>query len=143
MTTTTVERKPRKPFPALEPGKKHEFFIPQWRPATVNQIYGNGPRFWKGASLKKRDRRMVEWHIPRSAKIDPSRPVFRRVHMVLRFAKGERRPDRDNVWKSVLDALKHAGAIQNDSPIWCDHTPVVMERTTDGTNGTIIILEDL
>lgn len=145
MTTTAKPARPkhRKPYPPIEPGKRHEITIPNWRPATVNQIYGNGPRWWQGAKLKKRDRQVVAAFLPPEARVDPSRPVKRRVRLVLTFAKGERRPDKDNVWKSVLDALRHAGGIWNDSPDWCGYSEPEMVRTSDGTSGTIVILEDI
>jgi Holliday junction resolvase RusA-like endonuclease len=61
----------------------------------------------------------------------------------LRFehAPGVVRPDVDAYQKVLLDALKTAGCIRNDSPVW-----IILERTLlerGPRNRTVITLEDL
>jgi Holliday junction resolvase RusA-like endonuclease len=142
-TAIKPKPKPRKPFPSPIPGLRRSFEIPDWRPATVNQIYGNGPRWWRGAKLKKLDKMTILAWVPKDVILDPKRPLKRRVHMHLIYGKGERRVDNDNVWKSVLDALKHAGVIFNDSPTWCSHSEVTDERREGIACATVIIIEDI
>ena len=136
-----------RPKPALEPGVMRTLSIDGWHPATVNQIYGNGPRWWKGHGLKTRDKKVIAKAVLMAGdpglKIDRERPIKRRVHMTMYMAKGQIRPDKDGVWKSILDALKHAGCLANDSPNWCEHTPVVYERNSDQRFSTVILLEDI
>ncbi len=150
---TTTARKPkvprpekpqfRKAFPALEPGKQHAMYIPNWMPATVNQIYDR--HFWVGAELKKRDKRLVGAFagMQGTQTIDRDRPIKRRVSLVIRLAKGKRAADPDAYWKSTLDALVHADLLRNDSHVWCEHGGVIFERSKTAEFGTTIILEDI
>jgi hypothetical protein len=40
----------------------------------------------------------------------------------------QRGADPDAYWKSLLDALVHAGLLVDDSPKWCELGPVRFER---------------
>lgn len=98
--------------------------IPGWRPALLNEYVG---RHWSvGARLKKRDRKFVGdacWYGGVLAAT-----CRRRVTLTIVLGPRQRQCDPDAPWKSLLDALKTAGALVDDSPDWCEVAPLVIER---------------
>lgn len=121
---------------------KQVIWIPQWHPTSLNKLKSG--HWAKGARLKKADAEMVAGY----AKVcGISKVMFgkRRVSMHLVMKPGQRRLDRDNLWKSTLDGLKQCGVILNDSPAWLEEGPVSYSRAedSDGFWGTYILIEDL
>lgn len=117
----------------------HCLVIPRWRPATTNELM-SGRTWHKAARLKKRDREMVAAYA-RLADIPPAGRTRRRVDVLVRNPKGERRKDPDAFWKSLLDALVQAELLADDSERWCVLGAVV--QTLDGKARTEITLTDL
>jgi hypothetical protein len=112
----------------------HVVEIPDWRPATVNELLTHP---MESARLKRRDREVV-WAYCKLANVPEARGR-RRVSVRVACARG--RPiDPDSIHKSLLDALVHAGALADDAAKWCELGPVVIER---GPRMTPFTLEDL
>jgi hypothetical protein len=88
--------------------------------------------------LKKRDRGLVLVAC-RNVSLPPATGK-RRVSLQVTLGSGQRRADPDAWWKSLLDALRHAHAIVDDGPRWCELGPVEYAR---GRVGMVITLEDL
>lgn len=115
----------------------HNIIIPSFHPARLNQWDG---RHWsRRARLKRGDRELIAYYarvaaIPRAA-------GKRRVSLRLTLAPGQRGGDPDAYFKSVLDALVHAGLLVDDSKEWCEIAPVIFERGK--VRQTMIVLEDL
>lgn len=115
---------------------KHTLEIPDWHPATVNQLLGN----WKKAMrLKRIDKELVEayvWcdRIPRAS-------GKRRVSLEIVLWPRQRAGDPDAYWKSLLDALKAAGAIVDDNRQHVELSPVTFSRGP--RRRTRIVLEDV
>jgi hypothetical protein len=65
----------------------------------------------------------------------------RRVTLKLILGRRNKTRDKDSSHKAVLDALKTASLIVDDSPEWCECTPLEQERAKE--SATVIILEDL
>jgi hypothetical protein len=111
--------------------------IPRWRPALLNEL----SRSVKGKiRLKKLDRQMVctyTWQ----AKI-PRATGKRRVSLHVTLGKGMREFDVDALWKSLNDAMKHAGLIADDSRPYLEQGPVTFSRNWLGW-GTRITIEDV
>ena len=120
--------------------RKHALWIPGWHPATLNSLICG--HWAKGARRKRTDREMVAAY----AKISgvPTASGARRVSLHLVMPPGQRRPDRDAYWKSLLDALVHAGLLHDDSPLWCLVGPVTYSRG-EGPDvwGTLVLMEDV
>src|SRR5688572_25368595 len=111
--------------------------IPRWRPALLNELMHSVKAKIR---LKKRDREMVcayAWQ----AKIPPATGK-RRVSLHITLGKGMREFDVDAPWKSLNDAMKHAGLIVDDSSRYVELGPVTFSRDRERC-GTRITLEDL
>ena len=111
--------------------------IPRWRPALLNELMHSVKAKIR---LKKRDREMVcayAWQ----AKIPPATGK-RRVSLHITLGKGMREFDVDAPWKSLNDAMKHAGLIVDDSSRYVELGPVTFSRDRKRC-GTRITLEDL
>jgi hypothetical protein len=90
--------------------------------------------------LKKLDWEMVcayAWQ----AKI-PRATGKRRVSLHVTLGKGMREFDADAPWKSLGDAMKHAGLIVDDSAQYVELGPVTFSRDWQGW-GSRITLEDI
>lgn len=113
----------------------HTLTIPGWRPRTVNELLGN----WRRASrLKKADREIIgvaahQAGIPKAA-------GRRKVTVTVTVRPQGGIPDGDNLWKSLLDALVHAGMLRDDSQAWCQLGEMGVDR---GEPKTVIVLEDV
>lgn len=67
----------------------------------------------------------------------------RRVDLHLILPAGQRRIDRSNAWKGLLDVLVRCGLLVDDSPTWCVEGAVTYSRAMDELTGTLVLLEDL
>ena len=112
--------------------------IPNWIPARLNQMKGHWSR---GAALKKIDREMIAGYALQARDRIPQATSKRRVSLTITLANGERAGDPDAYFKSVNDALVHAGLLKNDSHLWVVLGDVVFERGAE--RATTIILQDL
>ncbi len=115
----------------------YRLFVPNWRPASLNQMIGH---HWAvKAKAKRIDREMVAGYalLHRVPTATGKRLVS--LEIVL---KGRQKPtDDDNAFKSVLDALVQCQLLKDDSQAWCKLGNVVYTR--HGEPGTTIILEDM
>jgi hypothetical protein len=109
-----------------------------WIPARLNQLKDNR---WVSGKLKKRDRQIVACYVAKAETPPPS--GRRKVSLRVVLAKGQRAPDVDSYWKSLLDSLVKAGALVDDNRNGCETGAVEFFRSPDGTHGTTIILEDV
>jgi hypothetical protein len=111
--------------------------IPRWRPALLNELM----RSVKGKiRLKKQDREII-WAYANQAKIPPATGK-RRVSLHVTLGKGMREFDYDAPWKSLNDAMKHAGLIIDDSCEYVEQGPVTFSRDPAAW-GSVITLQDL
>lgn len=115
----------------------HRLTIAGWRPRRLNEFTS---QHWVVRRKLKADdalRLLVECQnqeIPRAI-------GRRRVGLVWILGKGERTPDADGLWKSLLDGLVHAGRLRDDNPKWCETLPVEYRR--EAVKGVIVTLEDV
>ncbi len=65
----------------------------------------------------------------------------RRLTLTLILGKHCKRCDRDAPWKHLLDGMKQAGLIVNDSPDWLEAMPLEFEKGP--VRATRIVLEDV
>ena len=114
--------------------------IPDWRPATLNELL-SGRTWHKAARLKRADRDTVAVYANLSGVRAGMERRKRRVDVLVRPAIGRRKADRDAYWKSLLDALVHAGLLVDDADRWC--VPGDVEHTLKGPPRTEITLTDL
>jgi hypothetical protein len=111
--------------------------IPGWQPARVNQWDG---RHWAvRARAKKADRELVGAYA-RLAGIPPASGK-RRVSLTLTLAPRQRAGDPDAYFKSLLDALVHAGPLLDDNRQGVELGGVEFERGAE--HATRVLLEDL
>jgi Holliday junction resolvase RusA-like endonuclease len=117
----------------------HRIVIPNWQPARLNQF---ADKSWHVRSrLKAADKNMVA-HYARQADVAP--PEGRRkVSLVVVLRKGQRAPDTDAYWKSLLDALVKAGVLIDDNRNGCLTGDVEFQRSRDDGCETTIIVEDV
>jgi hypothetical protein len=118
----------------------HRIEIPNWRPAMLNEFMD---RSWHVRSkCKKIDREMVFGYVSRCNVPPPS--GRRKVSLRIVLGKRQQPGDVDAHWKSLLDALKQAGAIKDDSREWATFdSEIDFARSWDGSCSTTIILEDV
>jgi Holliday junction resolvase RusA-like endonuclease len=114
--------------------------IAHWHPATINQLMKSvGARI----RLKKRDRKVIGDFLRVEARV-PMAAGKRSVGVKIHLEPGQRRADPDAYWKSLLDALVTHGLLKNDSPDWCEVSPVEYDpKRIPGMMATTITLEDI
>ena len=111
--------------------------IPQWHPATVNQLlHSVGSRI----RLKKADRAIVAVYA-RQQQI-PQATGKRRLAVRIILGKGQRARDPDSYFKSLEDACVHAGLLVDDSHQYVELAPVTFARDAQHW-GTVIQFEDM
>lgn len=113
--------------------------IERWHPKSLNELL---KCHWaKRNRLKRVDIGMVLSYC--RLYTVPQATTRRKVRMtyVVRKASRQKLPDEDNLWKAVLDGLKEAKAIVDDSPQWIRKDPVVYARHPKQW-GVILELED-
>lgn len=113
---------------------KQGVFITQWHPATVNQLLSNR---WKAARLKKSDRAIIAHAFHGRTKAAGRRAI----EMEIILKPGQRGADPDAYFKSLLDALVHAGALIDDNRQHVELKPVQFGRSK--LWGTYLMLEDI
>lgn len=115
-------------------GMNKTITIPNWHPTPLNKLIGG---HWGSASKRKKaDRNIITCythHLPKAH-------GKRRVTLTITLGKGQRGCDPDAYWKSLLDALVHAGQLVDDSPKWVELAPVIFNRSQVAST---IQLEDI
>lgn len=111
--------------------------IPGWTPPSLNSL------LYKHWSVARRTKRAAMDVVAGSClEAGVTRAIRRRrVSIAVTVKQRSHMLDGDNVPKSVLDAMKHAGAIVDDSAEWCELAPV--EVRVGDRRGTVIFLEEL
>lgn len=112
----------------------HVLTIPAWHPTPINTWEGC---HWSVRSkLKRLDREMVSAYAWRTQ--IPRAKGKRRITLTIILGKRQRGCDPDAYWKLLLDAMKYAGLIVDDSPKWVELAPVQYERGERGTRVEIV-----
>lgn len=113
----------------------HGLIIDGWHPCRLNQLVSV---HWANRSrLKRVDRQFVATYgrdLPRAT-------GKRRVRLRIVLGPGQRAGDPDAYWKSLLDALVHAGLLLDDNRQHVELGPVAFDRAEK--RRTEIILEDI
>lgn len=108
--------------------------IPDWHPTPVNKLL----KHWAiAAKLKKSDRQMI-WAYSTGI---PKAIGKRSLEVEIILGKGQRACDPDAYFKSLNDALVHAGMLVDDNRQNVDLKPVIFTRST--RKSTIITLRDM
>ena len=115
---------------------RHEITIDGWHPARLNQWDG---RHWAVRSKAKAVDRDVIALACRTTGV-PVATGKRRVSLGIILGPRQRGGDPDAYWKSLLDALKHAGSILDDRKECLELGPVTYSRGP--RKATVITLED-
>jgi hypothetical protein len=125
--------------PAVVPqaGPVYRLEIPGYLPPRLNALTRGRLRTRMGLERECGDR--VADAFARSG--IPPAECRRRVGLVLTFGPGDREGDVDAYFKGVLDALKKAGAIRDDSRKWCALAGEP-EYIRGGVRHTTVALED-
>jgi Holliday junction resolvase RusA-like endonuclease len=115
----------------------YRLVIDGWHPARLNELLGC---HWAAAAQRKKHDRTLVCVESRIQSVPKARGP-RRVSLLLTMAPKQRRPDPDCWFKSLLDALVHAGLLIDDGPKWCTLGGVTYDRGPK--KRTTIALEDL
>lgn len=110
--------------------------IAGWHPARINELLGD----WRRASRRKKQDR-VAIALPVSLAKVPRATGKRRVSVEIVLGPRQRGGDPDAYHKSLLDALKHCGAILDDRRQCVELTPVTYSRGPQ--RATVVTLEDV
>ncbi len=114
-----------------------EIAIPGWSPTPLNKLLGV---HWGTRSKRKRGDRETVSRAVAQLGVPPAQGK-RRVSLRITLPKGKRRTDPDSLWKTLLDAAKHAKLIRDDTADLVEMGTVAYER---GENlKTIILIEDV
>lgn len=132
--TVTDAKRPRYAVKA-KPGR-WVVTIPGWHPTWTNKLIGC--HRMKAHRLKQADaKRIADEAVVAGVTRATGR---RRVGVVVQFDRSGRRPDPDNVNKSLRDAIAAAGLVVDDSAKWAEFTEPVIQN---GKKATVITLEDI
>lgn len=116
----------------------HVLWLPGFLPVSTNEDRGH---HWSvKARIAKAVRNVVAFHAKRQGLCRATTP--RSVGLRLVLPKGQRGCDKDNLKKSLWDALVHAGLLVNDSPRWCHEGPIEYVRHGGALRETFVILTD-
>ena len=114
----------------------HRLIVSRWLPTRANQLRGH----WaEAARLKRVDRDLIAGYVAYHRL--PVAVGRRRVTLNITLSPKCRGTDPDAWWKSLLDALTHAGMLVDDSSKWCELGPVTVKRGKE--KGTEILLDDV
>lgn len=113
---------------------EHVIHIPQWRPATLNQLMGHWSKTHK---LKKSDRQIIAHY----CKDTPKATGKRRVSLHISLKGRQQKADPDAYWKSLLDALVACGQLINDNDANVELGTVTYDREVQA--GTVITLTEV
>ena len=116
---------------------RYEFILPDFTPRSANEY--TFAKVGQRIRRKAGDRDLVA-HYARQSGI-PRATGKRRVSLVVTLAKGGRAVDPDNAWKGILDGLKQAETIVNDSYLWVELGAYTINRGE--RRETLVVLEDL
>jgi len=105
-----------------------------WRPHLLNELRGASIGHQTG--MKRADAKQLYSHL---LGVVPAATGKRLVRLTLVYLKGQRHPDHDNVWKSLLDGLVTIGALVDDGPEWVETDRPVFDV---GGKATILEMED-
>ena len=125
----------------VEPPKRWTITIPNWCPPSLNK--GRGRNFKAGHRATAQVAEFLTAYNARTAcplVTDDYRPV-RRVRTVV--LKEGTYPDPDNLLKYLLDGMKRARLIVDDSAKWCQWERPELGRPAGSTPGTVITIEDV
>lgn len=117
---------------------KHVITIGGWHPARLNQWDG---RHWAVRAKAKQDDRIVIDLACRANALVTQATGKRRVSLEIVLGPRQRGCDPDAYWKSLLDGLKHAGAILDDRKECVELGTVTYSRGP--RKATKITLEDV
>ena len=121
---------------------RREILIERFVPITLNRSVG---RHWsKLAKIKRQTADLITVSAANVRKVsDQYRPV-RRLAFEVRCARVGRLPDPDNVLKAMLDALKTARIIVDDSSAWVVWSmPTIVRAKKGEVPCTVITIEDV
>jgi Holliday junction resolvase RusA-like endonuclease len=114
----------------------HTLAIPLWWPALLNHYV---TRRWQvGHRLKKKDAERL-W-LEALVQGIPIATTKRRVSVIIHYVRECWKPDEDAIWKSLLDGLKRARLLVDDSPAWLIHGSVTYEKQKK--KGIVVFFED-
>jgi Holliday junction resolvase RusA-like endonuclease len=108
--------------------------IPNWYPVSLNEMAGY---HWSvKARLKRQDVDMIAGYAMQAGLRKASCKRYVRIYFH-GWHRG-RRPDPDNLLKSLLDAMVQAGLLVDDSLTWCEwERPEIIQSTVKQTVITI------
>jgi Holliday junction resolvase RusA-like endonuclease len=115
----------------------YQLVIPGWHPVRLNQLLH--VHYHKANRMKKTDRELIGFYA-KQAGIPPATGK-RRVSLRIVLVPRQRGGDPDAYWKSLLDALVHAGLLLDDNAKGVELGPVSFVRAAKKT--TVITLKDL
>jgi hypothetical protein len=124
----TARRKPR---------TIHRLVIDGWHPCPLNRLLGC---HWRTRARRKRGDCQLIVAYARLQAIPPATGK-RRVSLHLTLVRRQRAGDPDCYWKSLLDALVHAGLLLDDNRQGVELGSVTFDRGP--ARQTTVILEDL
>lgn len=110
-----------------------KIIITNWHPAPLNKMSGHWATRHR---LKRADREIIA----NSFIGQPKAKSKRLLRLTIVLGKGQRGCDPDAYFKSLCDALVHAGMLSDDSRQYVELAPVQYER---GEMASIIELEDI
>lgn len=110
--------------------------LEDFTPTSLNRLKGH---WGAGHRLKKSDRQLVA-HYAREQGL-PEATGRRKVGVYVTLGPKQRAPDADNLFKSLLDALKQARLIVDDGPLHLELGPV--EYSRGPRRRTVVALEDV
>lgn len=124
------------PEPQVPGAERFTLRIERWHPTRLNELLGHPMH---RARRKTADAQLIAYSC-RDAGVTRA-TVPRAVMVTIALAPRQRAGDPDAYWKSLLDALTHAGAIVNDNRQWCELRPVQFARAAQPA--TVIELDDV
>ena len=116
---------------------RHEIRIPGWMPTPLNRlmnVHWSTRRRMKTSDSALIKISVAHWRVPIAT-------GKRRVSLRITLPPRKRSVDPDSLWKSLLDALVHCGALVNDSAKWCELGMVEFVR--GDALETVITLDDV
>jgi hypothetical protein len=124
----------------VKPKAVHRIEIPQWRPASLNDMLCC---HWTTANrLKKSDRETITAYSIKSE--IPKAEGKRRVSLEIHISGRQQEADPDAYWKSLLDGLTRCGMLVDDQAKYCQMGTVTYYREeSPEARKTIVVLEDL
>lgn len=123
-----------KPVASPTPGATWVVVIPNYIPPTLNYLLG---LHWSKRKAMKRECADFAGYFGKHV---PKATGKRRVLLTYTRTGHKKEMDADNCKKIVLDALKKAGLIGDDSPEWCECPDPIQQRGE--VNETTIVLEE-